>query len=74
MSELYFAFCAKHETSAFCPCCQRDTSHQTQVRMMTPPNVLAIHARRQEGARVPVTVEQQLGLPGIPVMELVGVV
>ena len=40
--------------------------------MMTPPNVLAIHVRRQEGARVPVAVEQQLDLPGFPVMELVG--
>ena len=74
MSELYFASCAKPETSVVCPRCQRDTSHRTQVRMMTPPNVLAIHVRRQEGARVPVAVEQQLDLPGFPVMELVGVV
>ena len=74
MSELYFASCAKHETSVVCPRCQRDTNHRTQVRMMTLPNVLAIHVRRQEGARVPAAVEQQLDLPGFLVMELVGVV
>ena len=74
MSELYFASCADHETSVFCPRCQRDASHRTQVRMMTAPNVLAIHVRRQEGARVPVAVEQQLDLPGFPLMELIGVV
>ena len=74
MSELYFSSCANHETSVICPRCQRDTSHRTQVRMMTAPNVLAIRVRRQEGARVPVAVEQQLDLPGFPVMELVGVV
>ena len=41
---------------------------------MTAPNVLAIHVRRQEGSRVPVAVEQQLDLPGFPLMELIGVV
>ena len=57
-----------------CPQCQLDTTHQTQTRMMTAPNVLAIQVRRQEGARVPVAVEQQLDLPGFPLMELIGVV
>ena len=51
MSEIYFASCAKPETSVVCPRCQRDTSHRTQVRMITPPNVLAIHVRvRKERA------------------------
>jgi len=74
MTELYLASCAEHETSVICPQCERDTDHRTQVRMMTAPNVLAIHVRRQAGARVPVAVEQQLDLPGFPLMELVGVV
>ena len=42
--------------------------------MMTAPNVLAIQVRREPGARVPVAVEQQLDLPGFPLMELIGVV
>ena len=74
MSELYFAFCKSHESSVMCPHCQCDTSHRTQMRMMTAPNVLAIQVRRREGSRVPVAVEQQLDLPGFPLMELIGVV
>ena len=74
MSELYFASCAAEESLMHCPQCQHDTAQLTQTRMMTAPNVLAIQVRRQEGARVPVAVEQQLELPGCPVMELVGVV
>ena len=74
MAELYLASCGQHETSVVCHQCGRDTVHRTHVRMMTAPNVLAIHVRRQEGARVPVAVEQQLDLPGCPLMELVGVV
>ena len=74
MSELYFASCAASESSVDCPLCQRETSHRTQVRMMTAPNVLAIQVRRKPGARVPVAVEQQLDLPGFPLMELIGVV
>ena len=73
-SELYFASCAKQESFVDCPQCQREAEHRTQVRMMTAPNVLAMHVRRRPGARVPVAVEQQLDLPGFPLMELVGVV
>ena len=74
MSELYFASCAVGDSLMDCPQCQRATTHRTQVRMMTAPNVLAIQVRREPGARVPVAVEQQLDLPGFPLMELIGVV
>ena len=42
--------------------------------MVTAPNVLVIQIRRQEGVRAEISVEEQLELPGMPVMELVGVV
>ena len=74
MSELYLSSCAVGDSWMVCPQCQCETKHRTQVRMMTAPNVLAIQVRREPGPRVPVAVEQQLDLPGFPLMELIGVV
>ena len=61
-----------------CPICEREgrgaTAHETQRRILTAPNVLVVQVRRRAGRRLPVAVEEQLELPGLPVMELVGVV
>ena len=54
--------------------CKSRTRHEAQTRAVTAPNVLVIQIRRREGVRAEVAVEEQLELPGMPVMELAGVV
>ena len=42
--------------------------------MFTAPNVLVVQVRRGVGIRIPVSVEEQLDVLGLPTMELIGVV
>ncbi len=74
VSEMYFASCARVEDTLRCGVCGVDTVHESQSRMFTAPNVLVVQVRRRAGPRVAVGVEEQLDVPGLPVMELAGVV
>ena len=79
LTELYYSECGKKETDdgneMVCEkCLGRRTRHEVQTRMITAPNVLVIQIRRRVGVRSEIAVEDQLELPGMPVMELVGVV
>ena len=74
MTEMYLAGCAGQEEELPCPHCQRQKM-MTQRRMQSAANVLVVQVRRLPGvSRVPVAVEEQLELPGLHAMELVGVV
>ena len=58
-----------------CPTCLADKGHVEQMRMMTQPNVLIMQIQRPPGtARVPISVEEQLELPGWSAMDLAGVI
>ena len=78
LTELYYRECAKEQTpdTEFVEChvCRSRTRHEAQIRAVTAPNVLVIQIRRREGVRSEIAVEEQLELPGMPVMELAGVV
>ena len=75
VAEMYLESCASVEGGERmeCPTCLRTTEHESQSRIATAPNILVVQMRRIEGARPGVDVEMQLELPGLPVMELVGV-
>jgi len=73
VSEMYFASCARDQDTLRCGVCGVDTAHESQSRMFTAPNVLVVQVRRRAGPRVAVGVEEQLDVPGLPVMELAGV-
>ena len=73
VTEMYLAGCAGQEEGLRCPQCQRQM--MTQRRMHSAANVLVVQVRHLPGvSRVPVAAEEQLELPGLPAMELVGVV
>ena len=78
LTELYYHECAKEQTAdgeeVYCEACQARTRHESQTRAVTAPNVLVIQIRRREGVRAEIAVEEQLELPGMPAMELAGVV
>ena len=78
LTELYYRECAKEQTAdsdvVECHVCKSRTRHEAQTRVVTAPNVLVIQIRRREGVRAEIAVEEQLELPGMPVMELAGVV
>eukprot|EP00959_Pyramimonas_sp_CCMP1952_P406249 8514117-Pyramimonas_sp.AAC.1 len=72
VQELYCDFCAPGEVDKSCLLCCRD--EHAQVKHVGAPQVLVIHLRRGSEARGPVWVEEQLRLPGLPQMQLEGVV
>ena len=78
LTELYYRECAKEQIAdgneMQCDVRGSRTRHETQTRAVTAPNVLVIQIRRREGVRAKIAVEEQLELPGMPVMELAGVV
>ena len=74
VAEMYFASCAPEDQEVYCSRCEKNTIHDSQTRMFTAPNVLVVQVRRVAGVRVPVAVEEQLDVPGLPTMELIGVV
>ena len=75
VSEMYLKSCEAQMDELHCPACGVTTNHVSQARMLTMPNVLLLQVRREPGAvRVPVDVEERLELPGLPAMELAGVV
>ena len=74
VSEMYFASCAPEDQERYCSHCKKNTSQDSQTRMLTAPNVLVVQVRRVAGVRVPVAVDEQLDVPGLPTMELIGVV
>ena len=78
LQELYCDYCAPEEIEKSCPgCCgdERDrVQHVRQTRVTGVPQVLVVQLRRGSEAREPVWVEEQLRLPGLPQMQLVGVV
>ena len=74
ISELYFASCKPQQRTVRCGVCGVDRSHIAQSRLVTEPNVLLIQVKRSPGLRSPVEVDASLELPGLSVMELVGVV
>ena len=78
LTDLYYHECAKEQTAdgeeVYCEACQARTRHESQTRAVTAPNVLVIQIRRREGVRAGIAVEEQLELPDMPAMELVGVV
>ena len=77
LSELYLSSCApqSRENAVFCEQCHEVTTHQEQSRVLSAPNVLLMQVRRTPGReRVPVHVDEQLDVPGLPTMDLTGVV
>ena len=82
VSEMYLAACgpgtadAPRDEEVVCesPECRCTTWHTTQRRIVAAPNILVIRVRRDVGPRLRVAVEEELDLPGLPGMELVGVV
>ena len=78
LQELYCDFCAPEDVEKSCPGCCRDeharVKHVRQMRVVGLPQVLVVQLRRGAEAREPVWVEEQLRLPGLPQMQLVGVV
>ena len=75
VTDMYMEFCAPVDggEELDCPTCLRKTVHDSQSRIAKAPNVLVVQMKRMEGARPGVDVETQLELPGLPVLELVGV-
>ena len=77
-SELYYASCGPQEDARSpveCARCGRRTVHVEQTRLFSSPNVLLMQVGRKPGPeRTPVHVEEQLDLPGLSPMELVGVI
>lgn len=79
VSDMYLDSCAPLSEEAHCERCNADAAHRSQSRIWTEPNVLVVQVRRGpevngQLVRVPVSVEEQLSLPGLPDMTLVGVV
>ena len=81
VSELYWQFCSAASDSneeQICPNCQQQTVHRKQSRMITCPNVLLIEIKRDPNVQdqPPVAVEEQVqfDVPGMPLMDLMGVV
>ena len=76
LTELYYRECAKEQTTdgdeIQCDVSRGRTRHEAQTRAVTAPNVLVIQIRRRPGERANIAVEEQLELPGMPVMELPG--
>ena len=77
-SELYLASCAPETDPTelvFCSQCNVNTVHVKQRRILSAPNVLLMQLKRQAGQpRVPVCVDEGLDVPGLPPMDLAGVV
>jgi hypothetical protein len=78
-SELYLASCAPQTVEVHCQQCGDTTVHMEQARVFSTPNVFLMQVRRMPGpqpgrVRVPVCVEEQLDVPGLPSMELAGIV
>ena len=78
VAEMYMDACAPEHIQADCDRCQLRTVHESQSRMLTGPNVLVLQIRRGQNdgglLRTAVSVEELLSLPGLPDMELGGVV
>ena len=72
--EMYLKMCAPQEMDQRCERCAVDTRHLIQYRLFTQPNVLVVQVVRGEGVRAPVSVDEQLELPGLSDLELIGVV
>ena len=74
MSDLYVQSCSPVTESMRCGDCARDTAHMSQSRLCSVPNVLVVQIVRNEGARPEICVEEEFEAPGVPAMDLVGVV
>ena len=74
-AEAYIKSCGPGVAEVHCPGCSATTEHTVQARVMTQPNVFIVQIQRRLGApRVPIAVEEQLELPGLSPMDLVGVI
>lgn len=76
VAEMYYDSCKPVEDDDHVDClvCQACTPHESQSRVLTPPNVLVVQMRRIGGARPGVDAEESLDVPGLPLMDLAGVV
>ena len=75
VSDMYLDSCAPLSEEAHCERCNAGAAHRSQSRIWTEPNVLVVQVRRGpevngQLVRVPVSVEEQLSLPGLPDMTL----
>jgi hypothetical protein len=79
VAEMYLDSCVPQSEERDCALCGTRTDHESQSRILTEPNVLVVQVRRLPKAngeleRLPVSVEEELSLPGVPAMRLLGVV
>ena len=74
MSDLYTHSCRPITEEMRCDVCARDTKHESQSRLFSVPNVLVVQIVRSGEERPEVAVEEQFEAPGLPGMDLAGVV
>ena len=82
LNELYLDSCkgvGEANEAQWCEFCQRNAVHRKQSRMVSAPNILVIEiVRNMAGGRdlSGITVEEQVqfDVPGMPMMDLVGIV